>query len=460
MRCGALARVAAVVPVMLAMATVGGCGRKSGDAAASAKAAAEAAPPEVTFAGFQRRVLPDYLEVTGRIEAVKSVDICSRVTGYLKKIFFRDGQFVKTDEPLYEIDLRPYVAKLEEAQGKLESLIGEQKFAAVQVERYEKLTAKGAAPVQEFDSWKAKLEENAGALASARAAVESARLNVEFCTITAPFDGQIGRTQLQIGNLIDQDKTTLTTVVSIDPVFVYFNVDEPTLLRILKTLRGDSQAGAVGQREVFVDIGLVDDTERKYPYQCTIDFLNNQVDAKTATITMRGRLENPFDPDPAHPRPPLFRAGMFLRARLPLGQPAELTLVPEAAVGTNQDRRTLWLIGADGLARSREVIVGQKVGAWVAVRSADPTQPLDPLAQVVVRGLQRCREDKPVTAVAAAVDSLGLQTLPAVLPAAQTPGGTPAPMRWVEARVEPAVETLPLPAAKAAVAEPSGQSPP
>jgi RND family efflux transporter MFP subunit len=420
-----------------------------------AKAAGQAALPEVIVTSFQRRVLPEYLEVTGRIEAVRSVDIRSRITGYLTKIFFRDGQFVKAGDPLYEIDPRPAVAKLEESQGKLASLIGEQKFAAVQVERYEKLTSKGAAPIQEYDSWKAKREENAGAVASARAAVESARLNVEFCTITSPIDGQIGRTQLQIGNLIDQDKTTLATVVSIDPVFVYFNVDEPTLLRVLRTLRAQTTTGTAGPQTVFVDIGLVDDQERHYPYRCVVDFLNNQVDPQTATITMRGRLDNPYDPDPSHPQPPLFRSGMFLRARLPLGQPAELMLVPEVAIGTNQDRRTLWLIGKDGLARNQDVIVGQKVGAWVAVRSADPTRRLDSEAQIVVRGLQRCRENKPVKAVAAAAESLQLDTLP--VPSAPTP--EPAAAGTAPAS-QAGVETLPRPPASAADAQPAGPHPP
>jgi len=453
MRHRSLARTAVLVAAVSPL--LGGCGRPSREDAAVAKAAGQAALPEVIVTSFQRRVLPEYLEVTGRIEAVRSVDIRSRITGYLTKIFFRDGQFVKAGDPLYEIDPRPAVAKLEESQGKLASLIGEQKFAAVQVERYEKLTSKGAAPIQEYDSWKAKREENAGAVASARAAVESARLNVEFCTITSPIDGQIGRTQLQIGNLIDQDKTTLATVVSIDPVFVYFNVDEPTLLRVLRTLRSQTTTGTAGPQTVFVDIGLVDDQERHYPYRCVVDFLNNQVDPQTATITMRGRLDNPYDPDPAHPRPPLFRSGMFLRARLPLGQPAELMLVPEVAIGTNQDRRTLWLIGNDGLARNQDVIVGQKVGAWVAVRSADPTRRLDPEAQIVVRGLQRCRENKPVKAVAAAAESLQLDTLP--VPSAPMP--EPAAADSAPAS-QAGVETLPRPPASAADAQPAGPHPP
>ena len=447
----------AAVAVVVAMLV--GCGQAAKPAA---PAAVPVKPPEVTVCTFETRQLPEYLEVTGRIEAVRAVDIRSRITGYLTKIFFRDGQYVKTGEHLYEIDPRPYVAQLAEAQGTLDRLLGERRFAEVQVARYEKLSAKGAASVQEFETWKAKLEENTGGVAAARGQVEFARLNVEFCTITSPIDGQIGRTQLQVGNLINQDTTTLSTVVSIDPMHVYFNVDEPTLVRVLRTMRGEAQPAGSDRQKFFVDVGLVDDTARHYPYRCLVDFLNNQVDPQTATITMRGRLDNPYDPDPAHPCPPLFRAGMFIRARLPLGRPEDLRLVPEAAIGSNQDRKLLWLVGADGLSRSREVRVGQKVGAWVAVESTESGRPLDAADRVVVRGLQRCREGQPVTAVAASAESIGLETLPLL---SSSPLSPPSPSPLSPPLAPPlsepppasgassaprSVEPLPMPATAAA----------
>jgi multidrug efflux system membrane fusion protein len=457
-------RATASVAVVLATVIVtmlGGCGQVAKDPSASTKATAQAPPPEVTAAAFQTRLLPEYLEVTGRIEAVREVDVRCRITGYLTKIFFRDGQFVKAGDPLYEIDPRPYVAQLESAKGSLEKLLGERRFAEVQVARYEKLSAKGAASVQEFDTWKAKLEENTGAVAAARAEVEFARLNVEFCTVTSPIDGQIGRTQLQIGNLINQDSTTLAMVVSIDPIHVYFNVDEPTFIRVVRTMRGESEPAMVDRRQFVVDIGLVDDRERRYPYRCVVDFLNNQVDPQTATITVRGVLENPHDPNPAHPRPPLFRSGMFIRARLPLGKPADVTLVPEAAIGSNQDRKVLWLVAADGTAHSHEVVPGQKVGAWVAVRSADAARPLDASDRVVVRGLQRCREGKPVTVVMAAAETIGLDTLPTASGAVPAPLPPASPASGVStAPAAGAVETLPRPAGVTASPEPSGQTPP
>jgi len=281
----------------------------------------------------------------------------------------------------------------------------------VQVDRFEKLVAKGAASQQDYDSYKAKLEENAGSLIAARAQHEAARLNVEFCSITAPITGQIGRTQLQVGNLITQDTTTLTTIVSIDPIFVYFNVDEPTFLRVMNHARASGRGPGIGRQATVADVGLVDDVERNYPYRSEIDFLNNQVDTSTATITMRGRLDNPYSADPAAPRPPLFRPGMFARVRLPLGDSVERVFVPEAAIGSIQDRKIVWIVGADNLVSASEVTLGQKLGSWIAVLAADSSRPISAADRIVVRGLQRCREGKPVSPSPAAEDSLDLESL-------------------------------------------------
>jgi RND family efflux transporter MFP subunit len=401
--------------------------------------------------------VPEYLEVTGRIDAELVVDVRSRITGYLTRVAFRDGQFVAKGDALYEIDDRPYVAQLAAAAGSVDQLLGQQKFLKVQVERYEKLVAKGAASHQEFDSYTAKLEENIGALAAARAQHDAARLNVEFCRIAAPIDGQISRTQLQVGNLINQDQTSLATIVSIDPIFVYFNVDEPTLVRMMAHAR---ESGG-GRGETVVDVGLVDDVGRTYPHRSRVDFLNNQVDAKTATITMRGRLDNPYSRDPAAPRPPLFRPGMFARVRLPLGDAVERLFVPEIAIGSNQDRKILWIVGPDDVATAREVAVGQKLGRWIAVQATDATRPLTAADRVVVRGLQRCREGKPVVPTVAPDASLDVAGLVAPQPR-QDPPEPPAPPASASppaavasppeapaaepgSPAEPAIEPLPAP---------------
>ena len=398
--------------------------------------------------------MPEYLEVTGRIDAERVVDVRSRITGYLEEVAFRDGQFVEKGDPLYEIDARPSQARLDEAAGTIERLLGEQRFLQVQVERYEKLVGKGAASQQDFDGYKAKLEENAGALAAARAQHEAARLNVEFCSITAPIAGQISRTQLQVGNLINQDQTTLATIVSIDPIFVYFNVDEPTLVRMMNHARESGRGPGVGGRETVVELGLVDDVGRAYPHRSRVDFLNNQVDTKTATITMRGRIDNPYSTDPAAPRPPLFRPGMFARVRLPLGDAVERLFIPEPAVGSSQDRKILWVVGADDTVSTREVTVGQKVGSWIAVAATDAARPLTAADQIVVRGLQRCREGKPVKPTPAPESSLDLASF--VVPPLPDESATigkpaeraapgPRPVTTGRGPPTPTVESLPAP---------------
>ena len=424
------------IPLLPRLATAilcvgcGGCRRPAPPPAATVS--------EVVVTAPRTAKVPEYLEVTGRIDAQLVVDIRSRVTGYLTKVAFRDGQFVAQGDPLYEIDVRPSQARLDEAAGTIEQLLGEQRFLTVQVERYEKLVAKGAASRQDFDSYKAKLEENAGALAAARAQHEAARLNVEFCSITAPIAGQIGRTQIQVGNLINQDQTTLTTIVSIDPIFVYFNVDEPTLVGVMSHARESGRGPGVGGNETEVEVGLVDDVGRTYPHRSRVDFLNNQVDTKTATITMRGRLDNPYSADPAAPRPPLFRPGMFARVRLPLGDPVERLFVPEAAVGSNQDRKILWTVGDGDVVSAREVRVGQKLGSWIAVAATDAARPLTTDQRIVIRGLQRCREGKPVQPLAAEEGSLDLEGF--VAPASPPPGDAPA-----DRTSPPAAESLPPP---------------
>jgi RND family efflux transporter MFP subunit len=441
---------------MLAVFIVGATGCSHSKPQTSSPATVVA---EVVVTNPRAVELPEYLEVTGRIDAERVVDIRSRVTGYLTKVHFQDGQFVSKGDLLYEIDDRPARAQLDEAVGVIERLLGEQRFLKVQVDRFEKLVAKGAASQQDFDSYKAKLDENAGSLITARAQHEAARLNVEFCSITAPITGQIGRTQLQVGNLITQDNTTLTTIVSIDPIFVYFNVDEPTFLRLMNHARESGRGPGIGQQATLADIGLVDDIDRTYPYRSEIDFLNNQVDTSTATITMRGRLDNPYSAEPSAPRPPLFRPGMFARVRLPLGDSVERIFVPEFAVGSIQDRKIVWVVGNDSLVSAREVTLGQKLGSWIAVVAVDSSRPISTAERIVVRGLQRCREGKEVRPSLAAEDSLELESLvvpvsvarqqqvsePSAAEATPPPAAAAFPPPIVLPQTSSAVEPLPPP---------------
>lgn len=360
----------------------------------------QASPPEVTIDQPKALALAENLVLTGRLDAKINVDIRSRVTGYLDKVYFKDGQFVKKGDLLYLIDPRPYQAKLDTAKGEVERLEGEKKLAEIQVDRYKKLSDKGAASKQEYDIWIGKQAENLGGLASAKSQVIYNQLNLDFCKIISPIDGQISRTQIQIGNLINADNTTLTNVVSIDPIFAYFNLDEPTFLRVLKQLRDGNQV----RRELEyyeVEIGLVDDTKREFPFKGKLNFVNNQLDKQTGTITMRGVLDNPYDPTTNPPQMPLLKPGMFIRVKVPLSRPETRHMIPEVAVGNNQDRKIIWIIDRENKSRMVEVEVGQKEGSMVSVKPTDTNIKLANDTNVVVKGIQRCREGKVVKPIQA-----------------------------------------------------------
>lgn len=356
--------------------------------------------PEVIVDHPRTESLPETLVVTGRLEAVLSVDIRSRVTGYLDKVHFRDGEFVKKGDVLYQIDPRPYQAKLDVAKGEVDRLEGERKLAEIQVDRYKKLSDKGAASKQEYDVWIGKQAENLGAMAAAKAQVIYNELNLNFCKITSPIDGQISRTFLQIGNLINADNTSLTNLVSIDPIYVYVNIDEPTMIRVLKELRAGSRENYINQT-YLLDVGLADDVERKFPFKAKLNFVNNQLDKQTGTITIRGEIANPYDPKSKPPKMPFLKPGMFARVKMPLSESKPRIMVPEVAVGNNQDRRVVWLVDGENKARMIEVEVGQKDGAYVAIKPVDEKKPISPDSLIVIKGIQRCRENEPVKPVKA-----------------------------------------------------------
>ena len=210
----------------------------------------------------------DYIEFTGRTDAVYAVDVRARVNGYLVKVRFKDGQFVKTGDVLFEIDPRPYEAALARAKGDLARAKGEQTLGEVQVKRYTKLVKENAASQQSLDEWVGKLAASSGSVEAAKAEVLSAQLNLDFCTISSPIDGQVSRAFYQIGNLVAPDNTTLTTIVSVDPIYAYFSVDEPTYLRVINLVREGRIEGR-NRAKIPVEMGLADDVAQVSPARGT-----------------------------------------------------------------------------------------------------------------------------------------------------------------------------------------------
>ena len=345
---------------------------------------AAVAPPEplVTVSRPIVREIADYEDYTGRTDAVSTVDVRARVSGYLVKVNFADGDVVKQGDLLYQIDPRPFQADLDQAKGQVERLEAQKKLFAIQVERYRRLAEKGAGSRQDYDQYVAQQAENVGGLKAAQAQVDRAVLNLEFTRITTPTTGQISRTLLTTGNLVAADNTLLTTIVTIDPMYAYFNIEEITLLRVRKLMR-EGVIKARGSHEVEVQMGLADDQDRKFPLRGTIDFVNNAVDPQTGTILVRGVFPNPHQ---LPQRPPLLTPGLFVRVRLPMGLPHRAMLITERAIGTDQGQKFVYVVDESNKVSYRRVKLGLMFDGLQAVEEG-----LNPGERVVVNGLQRVR---------------------------------------------------------------------
>ncbi len=337
--------------------------------------------PKVTVSRPLPREVIDYEDFTGRTDAISTVDIRARVTGYLVQVAFKDGDVVKENALLYQIDPRPFQAALDQALGQVEHLEAQKKLLAIQVDRYAKLAKKGAASQQDVDQYTAQQAENIGSLKAAQAQVEMARLNLGFTRIAAPVTGKISRTLITPGNLVNADATLLTTIKSIDPMYAYFNIEEPTVLRIQKMVR----EGLIRTRKVNhvpVQVGLADDVEHKFPLHGTLDFINNTVDPQTGTLQVRGVLANPYTAG----MPSLLTPGLFVRVRLPLGSPHQVLLITERAIGTDQGEKFVYVLDKDNQVVYSRVRLGMLFDGLQAIEDG-----LKPGDRLIVNGLQRVR---------------------------------------------------------------------
>jgi len=339
--------------------------------------------PVVTVSVPLERKVIDYEDFTGRLDAVYTVEVRARVTGYLKHVYFKDGAMVKKDQPLYEIDPQPYEAELAKARGQMQKLLGQKKLVDTQVERYTRLVAKGGASQQDLDVQLGNQAENVGSIAAAEAQIKYAELYLKYCTVKAPIDGQLSRTFLQIGNLIAADQTQLTTLVSIDPMYGYFSVEEPTFPRIQAVIGAGAYDDA---KNVEVSLGLADDVERRFPLRGKLDFVNNQFDSQTGTIALRGRFDNSDQK---------LKPGMFARVRAPIGLKHPVLLVAEQAIGADQGQKFVYVVDDRNVVHYRRVKAGLVFDGLRAIEEG-----LKPGERIIVNGLQRARpkiEVKPET---------------------------------------------------------------
>ena len=367
----------AAVVLTLGMVTMPGCGTPA--PAMVAPQAPEA--PSVTVSRSVVCEVTDYLEFPGRTEAVGEVEIRARVTGYLVKINFEDGQEVKQGDLLFEIDPRPYQAALDRTTGELKRLQALLAKAQADVQRGDRLRASGAITEEEYEEDVADVKTNEAAIQSAEAAVRDAELNLEFTKIVSPIDGRISKRRITEGNLIQpgtNESAVLTTVVTVDPIYVCFSIDEPALLKFRNLdwrLGQDGRPRQIKELKVPVEIGLPN--EEGFPHQGTLDFLDNKVDRTTGTLCARGTFDNATQ---------YLSPGLFVRVRVPFGKPHQATLVSERAIGTDQRRKYVLVVNEDHVVERREVKLGALQKGLRVIESG-----IGPDDLVIVNGLQRAR---------------------------------------------------------------------
>ena len=365
-----------VATVFLAGVTlVSGCKKPALDDAPSG-------PPTVTISRPVARKVTPYAIFVGRTEAVNAVEIKARVTGYLEKTSFVEGADVKAGEVLCKIDPRPYQAQLDAAQGELAVNEAKYKLAKAENDRAKDLYKENpkAVSLKSLDQHQAEEDSAAAAVVASKSSMEVYKLNLEFTEIHSPITGRVGRYETTVGNLVTENTTTLTTVVSQDPVYVYFNVDEPTMRNALRKLyAGELPTPASGA----VEVGVQMPDEIGFPRTGRVNFADNTVDATTGTITLRAQLDNPANAKGVR----MLLPGMFVRIRLPLGRTAEAVLIAQQAIGTDQGQKYVYVVDDESKVQYRSVVLGQVQDDGLQV----VTDGLSDKDQVIVSGLQLVR---------------------------------------------------------------------
>ena len=312
------------------------------------------APPRPSVIPVSRpvqREVTNYVDFTGRTAAVQSVDIRPRVTGYLVKIPFKEGAIVKEGDLLFVIDPRPYQAQLDQAQGQVDLYQAQLKLAKTIYARDLAINARVPSSVskEQLDQDYAAVEEADARVKAYEKNMEVYRLNKLFTEVVSPIDGKISRYYLTLGNLVNQDQTLLTTVVSLDPMYVYFDVDEPTLLRVRRAINEGRIKRSRDGRTIPVLMGL--HGEEGFPHQGQFNFVDNQVNPTTGSITVRGVFPNPEPPGGVR----LLSPGMFVRVRLPIGPPHPALLVIDRAVASDQGLKYVYVLDAEDKVQYRRV---------------------------------------------------------------------------------------------------------
>jgi membrane fusion protein, multidrug efflux system len=380
--------------LVIALMTVAGLPIAGCEQPSDAKAAAAGGappPPPVAVAPAVLKPVRDIEEFTGRLEAPRSVDLKPRIGGMIEQVHFKDGAIVKAGDLLFTIDPRPYQAEVARGEAQLAAAETAAALARAELARARKLIEANAVSRQEFDQLDSAARTADANIRVAKASLRVARLNLDYTSVRAPIGGRISRAVVTAGNLVD-DKTTLTTLVATDQVYAYFDGSEQTYLRL---------HGATPE-QLRIRMGLAN--ESGFPHEGRVDFIDNRLNPQTGAIRMRGVFDN---------RGGEFVPGLFARLQLAGDQTREAVLTPDRAIGTDQSKRFVLVVGANNTTEFREVKPGALYDGMRVIESGLKAGEL-----VVVNGLQRVRPGAPLTPEKLEVDERGMPIEKPAAPAA------------------------------------------
>jgi multidrug efflux system membrane fusion protein len=367
--------------VALTVLLLAGCGDP-----ADAQGGAPHAPP-VSVAPAVQRSVTDSEEFSGRLEATEYVELRPRVSGTIDKVHFVDGAVVKKGQPMFTIDPRPFEAEVARAQSTLASTKAKLELAQSELSRAQKLLDSQAVSKQEVDQWTSGSRTSQADVLGAEAALRVARLNLEYTQVRAPITGRASRANITVGNVVNE-QSVLTTIAGVSNVYAYFDGSEQTYLKLKST--------PAGAKAPTVRMALAN--EQGFPHEGRLDFVDNRLNAQTGAIRLRATFDNSKGQ---------FTPGLAAKLRMDDATSYDAVLVAERAIGTDQTKKIVYVVGADGQAQAREVKLGALHGGMRVVRGN-----LKAGENVVVDGLQRVIPGVPVAPQVLKVDAQGLPIVP------------------------------------------------
>jgi multidrug efflux system membrane fusion protein len=364
---------------MLCLALAIGC--------TQAPPAAERPVPAVTFALAQGEEVTDFEEFVGQTEPFESVEVRSRVSGFVEKVEFEDGQLVTEGQPLYQIESDTYDAAHQQDLARIAVWESKNELARANLARKKPLFEKKVVTKEEYDEVVAAVKETEAAVVAAKADAARSKLDVTYTAVTAPIAGRIDRSQVTKGNLVTASGVTggslLTRIVRNQPMYVYFDVDEKTFLKYRKAYRASAEADVKTTQALKIPCSVGLATEKDYPHKGLIDFVESKIDSGTGSISLRGILPNEDSP---------LVGGAFVRVQVPLDKPYQAVVIPERSIASDQGAKYVYVVNKDNVAERKNVELGRLRGHQRVILKG-----LEVGQKVIVQGLQRARDGEKVS---------------------------------------------------------------